>query len=255
VVGEHEPYQPASDVYSFGLMLWELIHCRIVLAHLTPVQAALLRLQLDAASQPQFAREAPPDGHGPFGACVNIPPCMPPGQAPNSANSGSEVILSCTSRGLVHFSGGSHHTAKLPDNAPFIPHVLPHRLGSSRGSAGMRDDSVGPNVGDCTSGTELASALPMLKHEADRHADCDTPAEAGATESMIHGCCQPAIDADQWNAIVELVRQCWEWELEARPSAASLEAQLRASVASVAASAEDRAEGMPELVSPSEQEA
>ena len=37
----------------------------------------------------------------------------------------------------------------------------------------------------------------------------------------------------QWKEIVDLVRECWNLELEARPSAASLQARAGASVDSL----------------------
>ena len=40
-----------------------------------------------------------------------------------------------------------------------------------------------------------------------------------------HAC--SAVAAAQWTEIVDMVRQCWEMELEARPSAATLETRLQ----------------------------
>jgi hypothetical protein len=244
VVGAYEPYQPASDVYSFGLMLWELIHCRVVLGQLQHVQAALLRVQLDPASQPPFAREAPADRYA-----------IPEGSFDDMAEDDSTTALSGV-KDQSRSGGDSHYTAKLANNAQCIPYKESHGLGSSSSSTttstGMRGESTRPSVGDCTSSAELASVPPLaalaLKHGADRDADCDASSEAGATGRLVH---VGAIDTDEWRAIVELVRQCWEWELEARPSSAALETRLRASVASVTANAEGRAADMLEMASPS----
>ena len=38
---EHKPYDERADVFSFGVVLWELLTCKIPYSDMTPLQAAV----------------------------------------------------------------------------------------------------------------------------------------------------------------------------------------------------------------------
>lgn len=151
VVGDFELATEASDVYSFGLLLWELSYVRVAMQRFNHIQVAVLRCSGTAAATPTWGR-APPDGLG-------IPSLPEP-------------------------------TCALPSN---------HSV-----------------------------AVELRRH-------CDGPdAEAASPEGVElvavdqeHAYACSTVTAAQWAEIVEMARQCWELEPEARPSAASLEARLQ----------------------------
>uniref|UniRef100_M1AGM1 Protein kinase n=3 Tax=Solanum TaxID=4107 RepID=M1AGM1_SOLTU len=55
---EHRPYDHKADVFSFGIVLWELLSGEIPYAHLTPLQAAIGVVQQDL--RPRIPEHAHP---------------------------------------------------------------------------------------------------------------------------------------------------------------------------------------------------
>ena len=184
MAGAFEPYKAASDVYSFGLLLWELIHCKIVLGQFDHLQAALLRLQNHTTAQPPFALEAPAAAY-----------VAPPGNLGEASSSPS--WFPTDDDGTTTLGGGgygrysqSHHTAKTVAGAicMMAPKVLSVALvpapaaglgmapssaiGNTGTTGSIAMSSVGvrtaactsdghpSKLGDCASSMELTSAAP-----------------------------------------------------------------------------------------------
>ena len=287
VAGAWEPYTTASDVYSFGLLLWELIHCRVVLGHLHQMQVALLRLQRTVTSQPPFAQEAPADAHGnlassadarivfmphevthgfigesfretsiggePPAPSADVPklharPCALStfAQASSSASDGADYVLSPVQsrhpsevrRGTANWMLQLDQLQNL-SGAPLGTHFQGTSAGSAIGFKGGDADANYENtntakVDDRSQWIELAAPAESLANFVAAQQVGESSA-AGAVSQSGRFERRPAVGATQWEVIVDLVRQCWEMELEGRPSAASLEARLNVSVAAVAA--------------------
>ena len=151
MVGFFELASPASDVFSFGLLLWELSYARVVMQHLNAVQLAILRCSDSAAATPEWGL-APPDGLG--------TPTLP---EPTCASSSLLSVV----------------TVEQP----------PHR------------------GGHCAAAAPSSEGVELVVTDQE------------------HAC--SAVAAAQWAEIVDMMRQCWEMELEARPSAATLETRLQ----------------------------
>jgi serine/threonine protein kinase len=39
---EHRPYDEKADVFSFAIVLWELLTCRVPYSEMTPLQVCLI---------------------------------------------------------------------------------------------------------------------------------------------------------------------------------------------------------------------
>lgn len=162
VLGDFELATGASDVYSFGLLLWELSYVRVAMQRFNHMQVAMLRCSGGAAATPTWGR-APPDELG---------------------------------------------ISSLPEPAC----ALPHDHGPLDPNAVVTVSHLHASQPHCDGhGAEAASAEGVELDAVDlEHA---------------HAC--NTVTAAQWAEIVEMARQCWELEPEARPSAASLEARLQ----------------------------
>jgi len=183
-----EPHTPESDVYSFGLMLWELIHTKMVLGHLNGIQALVRRAVDPVGSQPPFGQHGPPE------ACA----------APTPSSSMGETL-------------SSNYTAKV-------------------GGDFTGEDREWMPWTEMTPAQSAASeAVPYTSREGgeirgDGHHPASSATPVGVAAQHAHG---PALQGVQWERIVELVGQCWALEVEVRPSAVHLEAQLRASIEAI----------------------
>jgi len=227
-VAYEEPNTPGSDVYSFGLMLWELIHTRVVWQHLNGRQALMQVVADPAAMQPPFEQQGPP--RPPPAECDIL----------SSANSTSEfttkvgngvLIIPFNEEGstgvpIIPFNekGSTMSEEKVGNGVPMIEFTAKEVTNgmpfNEAGSAMSEEGNPWPKLGGFASreyeGGEVRGSMSAAQIEvAAQHPD------------------EPALQGVQWEGIVELVRQCWELEAEERPSAVHLEAQLRMSMEAI----------------------
>lgn len=173
----------------------------------------LLRMENCAELWPPFARQMP----------LNVPESL-----------ARSTTLSSSAHSSLATKCMSHHSAKVSD-APFVPAdgiAFTKALNACvadtcDGVATDRQDGPLPST---TTRAEQAAAY------APDPAAAVAAAPSVADVSAHHHHHEP-IFADtmetQWKEIVDLVRECWNLELEARPSAASLQARAGASVDSL----------------------
>ena len=188
-----EPHTAGSDVYSLGLVFWELIHAKMVLGHLSGMEVFVQRAIDPEGSQPPFG-QGPPEARA----------------APTPSSSMGKTL-------------SSDYTAKVGGDF-----TVSLRHGGGR-------ERMMPWTEMTPAQSAASGAMPYTSHEGgeisgDGHpASSAAPAVGGAAQHA-HG---PALQGVQWERIVELVSQCWALEVEVRPSAVHLEAQLRASIEAI----------------------
>lgn len=73
---EHKPYNEKADVFSFGVVLWELLTCKVPYADMTPLQAAVGVVQ--KCLRPPIPPECPPELAAIMEACWGASPAHRP---------------------------------------------------------------------------------------------------------------------------------------------------------------------------------
>jgi hypothetical protein len=194
------------------------------LGHLTDLHVMLLRMENCAELWPPFARQMP----------LNVPESHfhhhPPSFQTNSSTAPPST--------MAHFDGMSHHSAKVSD-APFVPAdgiAFTEECNPEASNAYVADtcDGVATDRQDGPLPSTTTRAEQAAAYAPDPAAAAAAPSVADVSAHHHH---HEPIFADtmetQWKEIVDLVRECWNLELEARPSAASLQARAGASVDSL----------------------
>lgn len=206
MVWPYEAHSPASDVYSFGLALWELIYCRVALGHLTSYQVSTLRLQNPDAAQPLFE-------------------CQPVAMGRNVLLNDSHSTSTTDSAAKSFTRSLSHHTAKISANVQNCGGI--DYISCQADTRAVNEMQSGP-----AALSPSASIMPFAPAAADSALDAVMGPVTHAPPTGAEDA-HAAIDAVQWKEIVELVRQCWELEGAARPTAVRLERQLQPSISNV----------------------
>lgn len=236
--------------------------CKVVLGHLTGHQVLLLRVENRVASWPFFSTCAPlemPQTHNStYGSpsSSSAHPCVATCGSHHSAKlTGGPMMLP-----HVASTSESHHTAKSSGAQMRVPHIATSEsdhTGRMSGAPSMilnTRTTTRTRVGAATSNglmqrvaalisTQAAAGQLMLADGQELPLPSSATAPGAAVGSsdrpaapspdLMPPAHQPAFEVctmPQWTEIVELVRQCWELELEARPSAASLQARAKASL-------------------------
>ncbi|KAF8063034.1 STY17 [Scenedesmus sp. PABB004] len=73
---EHKPYDEKADVFSFGVVLWELLTCKIPYSDMTPLQAAVGVVQ--KGLRPAIPQSCPPQLASMMAACWDASPLHRP---------------------------------------------------------------------------------------------------------------------------------------------------------------------------------
>jgi len=273
-VAKYEAPSAASDVFTFGLLLWEIIYCQMVGLGLDPVMVVVRRVHNPSSSQPPFGPQAPSDGfptmpsadvpspslhsHGAstsVDGSDNVHVTKSPSRCEFASRSGSgsesmgsgESASGTDASKYVSASASmsacetSTDAAQLPSTgwqphgwnryrswpslpASVLPVPAPAPLPVSTSRAPTLPASEAPHQ------VPMASSSQGLNPCAGEDASQERSSGDTGAPSPEGGGARPAVDGEQWRKIVDLVRHCWSLELEARPSAESLEARLRVSV-------------------------
>ena len=121
----------------------------------------------------------------------------------------SSVAPSSSEQSPSVASNGTHQSAKVDGRLPHLPHIT-------------EEDFPAP-ISAATEAGATVGASNSIPFSAPSAADGTVDHKPAFKDLMV----------SEWKEIVELIRQCWELELERRPNAASLQARASASVDSL----------------------
>ena len=281
MAAKYDPPSAASDVFTFGLVLWELIYCQMVGLGLDPVMVVVRRVHNPNSSQPPFGPQAPSDGLPTMPSSADVPSPSLHSRGVSTSVSGSDSVKVAISREWCEFASsrsdggsgsmGSGESASGTDASKYAsasasmsscetsmdaaqpPGTRSHPPGRNtyrswpsvpavsvlsvpRPAPLPVSTSRAPVAAETLPAPQAPHQMPMASSSqgADPWAGEEASQERSSGDtgapSAEGGAARPAVDGEQWGKIVELVRHCWSLELEARPSAESLEARLRVSV-------------------------
>ena len=200
-----------------------------MLGHLQPLEVVVLRLENRPEAWPSFAGQVPelapfeePEGTG----------CSDLDDTPNYKVLGSQTHYS-GSNGTAKLAG-AHHIVDTSLSFLRAPDLTPPSAQLPRSHSGGNASEGCADVRDACDGMAVAGhgppPPPTVSEPCAAPSECDrsaAPSVAGVVTSS-HPPADKHHGVAPWKEIVALVCQCWELELEKRPSAATLQARARA---------------------------